>query len=475
MLKFIKDNNLAERGDRIGIALSGGPDSMALLHCFNNFKDRGHFDICAVHLEHGIRGENSKADARFVSEQCAELKVPLYSESADVPTIARTRKISVESAGRQIREKLFKRIVKEGKADYIATAHHADDNAESVLMHILRGSGLNGLTGIKARRGFLIRPFLAVKKAEILKYISERNILFREDESNKYNDYRRNYVRNVLMNSAKSVFGDVTDSLNRLSKFANEDNDFIEKEADKALYECVEISGNRAVIDIEKLTAYHKAVASRVIIRALYELGIENDLEASHIDAVMNLAKTRETGKGIRLLKELGAWVEYGKLIIYNTGKELKSYSYKRRKNLGNTNNGVKAVLPGRTELANGDVLEARMIETFNRDNNTKYCECFDFDKLPSTCVIRRFKYEGGNSDKPGDIIHPLGAPGRKKLNRYYSDKKIPERQRGDIPVLADENNIIWAIGVGISEAYKIDKNTKNIILLKYLRKDQQS
>lgn len=474
MLKFIKDNNLAERGDRIGIAVSGGSDSMALLHCFNNFKERGHFNICAVHLEHGIRGEASRKDANFVARQCEKLGIPLYGESADVPEAARKRKISVELAGRQIREELFERIIAAGKADYIATAHHADDNAESVLMHILRGSGINGLAGIRVKKGFIIRPFLAVKKADILDYLSKHRIPFRDDETNKDNDYRRNYIRNVLLGSAKSVFGDVSGSLNRLSKFASEDNDFIEKETDKAFKRNVLIKANRAEIDIAGLLNAHNAVAARILMRTLKELGVSYDLEAKHIDALVHIAETRETGKAVYLLNDLRASIEYGKLIIGGKGEEFKPYQYFRSKSSESVP-AVRAALPGRTELLNGDVLEARIIKNYDRKNADKFCECFDLDKLPKDCILRNIKYKDAFSQSPDDVIRPLGAPGSKKLKRYFSDKKIPERKRNKIPVLANDENIIWAIGYIISDNYKIDENTKNIIQLKYLRKEQQS
>ena len=475
MLKFIKNNGLAEPGSRIGIALSGGSDSMALLYCFNNFRENGYFDICAVHLEHGIRGEASKEDADFVKSQCRALNIPLYVEYADVPAAAREKKTSVESAGRQIREDFFERTVKDGKADYIATAHHADDNAESVLMHVLRGSGLNGLAGIKVKRGFLIRPFLGVKKEDILNYIKAHNIPFKDDKSNKDNKYTRNYIRNVLLESAKSVFGDVSGSLNRLSRFAADDNDFIEKETGKAFDECAEISENRAAINIDKLFAYHDAIASRVIIRALGELGTYSDFEASHVDLLMHIAKTRETGKAVCLLDNLGAAVEYGKLVIKHRRTEFKPHLKNRSKSIGGKNAATKIFLPGETKLLNGDIIKAELIDNYVKDNSNKFCECFDYDKLPEKCVLRNIVNGRSTGEYPGDRIRPLGAPGSKKLNRYFTDKKIPERLRNKIPVLACGENIIWVVGYTISDDFKVDENTKNIIRLKYLRKDELS
>jgi tRNA(Ile)-lysidine synthase len=198
VLRFIKENNLVPAGDKIIIALSGGPDSVFLLHFFNKYKKKFKIKIEAVHVNHLLRGKESDRDEIFCKTICDELNIPINIFSSDVKSVAKKEKLSLEVAGRKVRYKYFDKLLKLKKKTKLATAHNADDNAETVLLNMIKGAGLKGISGIPIKRGNIIRPILCLSKSEILEYLEENKFEYRIDQSNLSNDYERNFIRNEI-------------------------------------------------------------------------------------------------------------------------------------------------------------------------------------------------------------------------------------------------------------------------------------
>lgn len=203
VFKLIDEKQLIEKNDKILIALSGGPDSVFLLYFLNKFKKKFSIELGALHVNHKLRGKDSDEDAKFCEKICKELKIPCYIISKNVRTFSSRKKISIEEAGREIRYSELKKNSKKNKYSKIATAHNSNDNAETVLLNLIKGTGFSGLAGIPVKRENIIRPILNLTRDEILYYLKENEIDFRIDESNFSNNYERNFLRNEIIPSLK--------------------------------------------------------------------------------------------------------------------------------------------------------------------------------------------------------------------------------------------------------------------------------
>ncbi|HBU13129.1 MAG TPA: tRNA lysidine(34) synthetase TilS [Clostridiales bacterium] len=447
--KYITEHDLIKEGQNIGVATSGGPDSMALLVCLSSLAKLRHFSICCVHFEHGIRGVRSLDDADFVVAYCDARHIPLFMGAADVPALAAGWGQSEETAAKRAREAYFDSLVRQGDIDLIATAHHQSDQAESILMHMLRGSGLSGLRGIHSRNGNMVRPFLCLSKKRVMEYVDEHAIPYVTDETNSNSAYRRNYVRNELLPAIEEhLNADVSAALVRLSVLAREDTDYLESRAGEAFQTIAAEKGDTVELDAEGLSALHNAIAGRVVLCAIRALHVTQDIEYAHVRAVLELAKKNHTGSRVNLSGSICAQMEYGKLVIGFTGREV-DYRFEMRFDPEDKN-----ILPDGSFIT---VSEATRLEKTAAGGNI---ECFDADKLPKAMTLRTRHY--------GDAIRPIGAGGGKKLKEYFIDKKLTRKEREQTPLLANGSDIIWVVGHTISEEYKVTDETKRILRLEY-------
>ena len=453
---FITENGLLMLGQTVGAAVSGGPDSMALLHCLCSLAPLFSCTVACVHFEPGLRGRESLDDADFVSRWCEENGIPFYMSAADVPALSGEWGMSEETAAKRARETYFNGLVENGDVDVIATGHHSDDNAESVLMHILRGSGIDGLKGIAPRNGNFIRPLLCASREDILAYVRENGIPYVEDKTNENAEYTRNFVRNILLPQIRGKINpDVSGALNRLSMIAEKDSAFIFSEAEKGYASCSETDGDKIRIDAGRLLALPPAVAYRVLKIACAKLHVTQDIEKVHVDAVMRLAEKNRTGTCVNLSNHLCAELEYGTLVIRFTGRKA-DHSF-----------CVNFDAEAKTELKNGDYVtcdEVPQCDFSNRDPDTAYV---DADRLPPRLKLRT-RYAG-------DRITPLGSGGSKKLKDYFIDKKLTREEREKVPLLADGNNIVWAAGYTIGDEYRVTGGTKRILRMQYVRVKKQN
>ena len=421
---FIKPNQT------VAVAVSGGSDSMALLNYMISSAKKYPFSVVAINVEHGIRGESSKNDSNFVKDYCAKAGVPLFCYEVDSLKKAKDEKLSIEQSARALRYECFYEAITSGKCDLVATAHHQSDNAETILFNLFRGTGLSGVTGIaKNLDGKIIRPFLGVKKSEITEYIRKNAIPFVKDETNDCDDYTRNSIRHNVIPKILEIFPEAESSISRFAKIAELENDFIEqtvKTATKFFEERVEIA-----------LPQHPAIISRAVIIALRHLGVEKDWEKAHIDQAIKLLGQKNGDKvdlkdGVKIIKE------YDKLVLY---RENKSETPEIPFSIGEY-------------LFNGQPIK---IEIVNSAKNLKDGFFADANKIPKTAVIR--------TKKDGDVFTKFGG-GTKKLCDYLTDKKIPQRVRNSLPLLADGKVILAVFGVSVSEKIKVDDNTKTIIKL---------
>ncbi len=424
-------SNILNNNDIVAVALSGGCDSMCLLHFLREKATSLGFSVIALNVEHGIRGESSIKDTEFVKDYCAKHHISLLTYAVDALKYAKENKLSIEQSARALRYDCFNDALKNKKCTKVATAHHQDDNVETVLFNLFRGTGLKGLTGIqRERQDNIIRPFLSVNRIELEQYAKANNIPFVVDETNFKDDYTRNFLRHNVLPKIREVFPELNKSIERISQIASQDDEYINGVAEKQ----IKINDDSVSIAIP----CPNAVLSRAVIIALKAMGVKKDWEKTHVDQVIELTML-ENGTKLSMPKGITAIKEYDKIVFYK--ENLKSI----------------AELPfavGKFEFLGKTIT----VEKQTKDINLKNGLFLDLDKIPKTAVLR--------TRKDGDIFTKFGG-GTKLLNDYFTDKKVPSRRRDEQILIADGNQVLAILGLAISEKVKVEKNTKNIISFK--------
>ena len=420
------------------MALSGGADSVALLHYLKARELSCGFRLSAVHCEHGIRGEDSVADKEFVRALCKKWDIPLFIFEEDCPKRAKQNKESLETAARNFRRESFFSLVDGGKIDYIATAHHIGDEAETVLLHIARGAALSGARGIEAETGFFIRPFLSWTKEKILAYIEEHGLSYRVDETNFLTDATRNKLRLQVLPSLEEAVPAARENIARFARKAAEDDAFLYALSEKLL--CKENDVFLLSFSEERPLFY------RACLTALKGLGLEKDYTAKHLDGVYGL-QASERGSEIHLPKGIRAVkTERGiSLSIEKGEKLLPPVSVEKPFSLDGFDGGRYAVsvstsAPDRAES------EWRVLR-------------IDGDELPKDAVFR-FR-------KEGDEIEKFGG-GRKSLKKFFNERKLPVGERAHLPLVASASTgEVYAVcGVEIAEGLRVTESTSSVLYI---------
>ena len=424
--EFILSNKLIKAGEIIGVGCSGGSDSIALLHYLASNQEKFDIEVVAIHVDHEIR-EDSYIDADLVKETAKELGVRFYKFRVDVPKIAKEKSMGIEEAAREARYGVFKSLIKKGIIDKIALAHHAEDQAETILMHIFRGSGIAGAKGMQARsEKIYIRPFLNVTKEEIYGYIDENRLEYREDSTNKDNSYNRNFVRNVLFKEITSRWPNAVQSIVNFGNAVKDDDDYIKKQ----VYDDALIYEEKAVKIPTSYFLYDKAIITRLLFKAMKGIGLVKDVERRHINLICDLVAKGENGKKLSLPFDAAAVVEYDFLTIYNKQKEVVVL-----------NEPFKC---GEIDVPTFGKIITKRVKEFEGQKGL----LLDYRKVPKDAVWR-FRQDG-------DVFTKFGG-GTKKLKSYMIDKKIPVRLRDQIPVLASGNEVYAIAGVEISDKVKVE------------------
>ena len=399
----------------VGVAVSGGVDSMCLLHAFVSMGQ----NVVALHVEHGIRGEDSLADMRLVEDYCRTLGVPCLSTRVDAPALAEQRRIGLETAARTLRYRFFRQVLDEGKADVVATAHHLDDQAETVLTHLLRGSGLQGLTGIRDREGY-VRPLLGVSREDIVRYAKEHGVPYSEDATNLDTDYTRNWLRHDLLPQVETRYPGYRQALSRLSKAAKEQVDLLNEIAIRPTRELLGMS-----LPLDAL--YQPSALAKWSIRlSIKPLSGAIDLEDKHYQAILAL-KDKPNGTGFDLAQKVRCKKEERAVWFW------------------------KVVPQVDIPFAEGTHVfgRYRIVVRPHLDSDPYY---FDLDKIPQGARIR--------TRAAGDYIRKFGG-GTKSLGDYYTDRKLGYPMR-EMPVVAIDDQVLIC-PADISKTVATDRNTTRV------------
>ncbi|MBD7910976.1 MULTISPECIES: tRNA lysidine(34) synthetase TilS [Clostridium] len=460
-VNYIEKNELIRKGDGIVVGLSGGPDSTCLLHLLCSIKDEMNLKIAAVHVNHMFRGDDADGDQRFSEEISKAFDVEFFYKKIDVSRYGRENGLSSETAGREIRYNYFNEIMNKLKFSKIATAHNANDQVETILMRIMRGTGLEGLGGIPVKReNRYIRPILFMKREEIEQYCKVHKLNPRIDETNLERLYSRNKVRLDMIPYMKENFNeDIIETINRMSLLLQEDNKFILEEVDSRYKESCFRENDKVVI-CKKAFEYNSSIIKRIIRKAIKEVnGDKYDVELKHIMEVVELSKL-ETGKKIDLPRGVSAENVYGDICIRLKKSTIGSDCDEIILNK-NELHGREIIF--RSYIFNFEVINNEKNISLDKNNEIKY---FNYDSINGNIIIRQ--------RKNGDKINPLGMKGSKKLKDIFIDMKIPKENRELIPIIQFDENIAWVFSIKISELYKVTEKTKKVLKISVRRKENK-
>lgn len=431
ILKTIIEKKLISKNETIGVGVSGGSDSMALLQYLSNLQEELEFEVVAIHIDHDLR-DTSAQDAFFVLNYCKKNRIRSYKFKVDVKKIAKENDQSIETAARDARYGVFESLIKKGIVDRVALAHHMEDQAETILLHLFRGSGLAGARGMDyKKRDMYIRPMLLTRKSEIQKYILANDIPYVEDETNKEDIYQRNFIRNQVFPLINSRFPNVVDALNNFSASCQEDDDYISSQVvlDALIFE------NSKTVKIP--TAYFlnsHSISSRLVFKALEAIKVFKDIEKKHVAMIRDLAINGENGSKLNLPMHVTVHKEFDYITLTNEAKKPNNNSWTFKCGTIDVDGFGKVIVKRAKEL-----------------KTTGESLIIDGKRLPKNSVWR-FR-------KEGDFITKFGG-GTQKLKTYLLQKKVPLRQRDLTPVLAFEDEVFVVAGVDISEKVKIDETT---------------
>ena len=478
MEQFIRKHGMIGKGDVVIAGVSGGADSVCLLFVLCALRERLGFQVKVCHVNHGLRGADADGDEAYVRQLCRDLKVPCRFFHEDVELIARNRKQSPEEAGRTARREAFCLMCREDGGTKIATAHHRDDNAETVLWNMARGTGLKGLGGIRPAAGKWIRPLLVLTRIQTEGYLRAKGISWREDATNSENDYTRNRIRhNILPVFGEQVNPRTAEHLDELSRQAREVWDYLEQGADRAWENCVEIgkagqsAGDEAAahtgeargleINREAFQKEAPAVQKQLIRKSLaYVRGQERDIGAVHIAALAELFD-RQTGRALDLPGGIKAERTYDGVRIKQCGGAVEDGEEPDSRD-GFT---VSLKVPGRVEIpGTGQIITCRIIENADVSEaegiqQKSYTKWFDYDIIKYSLSAR--------TRQSGDylIIDEKGS--RQKLKSFFVNEKIPRKERERMLLIADGEHIIWIPGRRMSRACHISSRTKTVLEIK--------
>ena len=427
----IAKHSLINAGDKVAVACSGGKDSMALLHYLWEHRETLNCEIMVVNIDHSIR-ENSANDSAFVSNYCKKNGIQVHTFRVDAAKYSEDHKLTLEQGARECRYRIFKSLIDKGVATKIALAHHMQDQAETILLNLFRGTGISGASGMDfIRDGIYIRPMLGTAQTAIMAYLGSNEIPYVEDETNHDNEYNRNYIRNKIMPLIRYRWPSADKALANFGNNCREDESYIQSTiSDGAI-----ITEDRLARINFSFFVYPDAYVFRLILKALKSIGITSNIETKHLKLIKNMALEAENGTKINLVDGLSVIKEYNFITFTNRKMKVSHKTYPFTK--------------GKLDISGFGLIDTVVTRKF--DINA-YTHLVDMSKLPKDAVWR-FR-------KDGDIFEKFGG-GTKLLSDYLIDKKVPVRLRAITPVLAKDNEVYIIAGVEISNKLKVDKNTK--------------
>lgn len=477
--EYIQENNLLSLGDGVVAGVSGGADSMCLLSILLSLQKEYRLQIRVVHINHGIRGESADADEQFVADFCRAHDVPFEAVKTDIPAMAEELGLTEEEAGRNFRYREFVRVAKERGYGKIAVAHNRDDNSETVLFNMFRGSGISGIRGIAPKRETdekitIIRPLLNTSRKDIEKYLERNHTDYRTDETNLTEDYSRNRIRNVILPLVgQSINSRASEHISELAAQASDIEELVERltaEEQKKLVAC-----NRLIyegiaehiesirIDIDGLMGLDKVIRNGLVRNLITEIaGSKKDIESTHVTKAVKLINNA-VGKRVNLPYNIIVRRDYAHLVIERVGGRLMK-NVSAAEPVVSMECAVPSVI---TLPMGGGILKLSEIpnEKSLKIPKNDYTKYFDYDKINGTITVRT-RLTGDYlcvRDKEGS--HQKEGVHKKSLKTWMIDRKIPMNVRDTMPLLTVGSHVLWIIGSRGDESFWVTPDTKRILV----------
>jgi tRNA(Ile)-lysidine synthase len=477
---FIEASELLGSGDKVLLAVSGGADSMALLYAMQSLKAKNvsNVALACAHVNHQLRTVDADLDEEFVIAQATKLKLAVTTKRIDVRGFARRDKLSVETAARQLRIKALIDIARSNNCSRIATAHHKNDNAETLLQRLIRGTGFRGLGGIWPTRVFdggirFVRPLLCVTRDEIIDYLQERELKWRQDHTNADCTYRRNYIRHRLLPALQRDCTDsVVEQLSELARSARRSYSSVCSSADKLWPSVAQCAAEKTALDLKIFLTQPEPVRVELIRRSLANVGCgERDFTQRHYKSILGLAGQNATGRSMELPGGFVVWREYGKLIFAPSTNRRAGFSPPNSCRDRQADESATLEVPGRTRFGRY-LIEAAIFEVDNTGfkefitSKTNCVEWFDLEQVKLPLIVR-FR-------QAGDKFVPLGLGSEKRLGKFLTAQQVPHEMRRKAIVVADIEKIIWLWPVRMSEQTKVTAQTRSILQLQITDSDSK-
>ncbi len=444
VINFIKSQKLIEPQDNILIALSGGADSVFLLTFLSKFKNLFKISVSAAHINHSLRGHEANLDQEFSRNICKKMGIPFFTRRVYVKSFAKKNGLSIEEAARNLRYASLKKIAKKNDINKIATAHNIDDNAETVLFNLARGSGISGMAGIPYKRENIIRPVLILSKSEITEYLQNRKIPFSVDSTNFDDSFSRNFIRNQIIPSLReNINSSFSESVFKFSDIFKNYSRMISSLLQNAEKEFTRFENDTLTIDLTITEHYTDVLISEILKNLLQKyFSVEFNFKDS---LKLNALLANQTGKRILFKNNLTAVRERNSIVLF----------------VKKTNSGTIEHQFSLNESVETKIGVLRITKLRNKNNNytfNQFSEIISADNLEDIFILRSWKN--------GDKFIPLGMKNFKKVSDFLTEQKVPSNKKKEQLVLINGNKIIWVVGHRIDNRFRILKNSKKIFRL---------
>ena len=444
---------LLHRGDRVLVGVSGGADSVCLMHLLQELAPRLEIEPCIVHFHHGLRGGEADEDEAFVLSLAQNLGFLFKVGRGDVASLAKEKGISKQMAGRQLRYGFFEAVAKDIHAQRIALGHTWDDQVETLMMRLLRGTGSEGLQGIPIQRdGFIVRPLLLTTRREIEEYLRDRNIFFREDSSNQQSDYLRNRVRKKLLPFLEEEFNpQIRETLYREAMIFSQEGDFVRQEASLLYHELRREEEEGMHFELKSLEILHPSLRWQILRMAMHSfLEMGQGVEMKHVLAVEGLVD-KPKGHVLQITKNL------------RVKRDQTSLTFLGEAEKGSAPWAFPLLVPGEMEIDSTPFTVVSHLIKGVLPKTTGENAVFDWERVPRPLEIRNWR--------EGDFFYPRGLGGRKKLQDFFVDQKIPRRRRKRIPLLASSEGVLWVMGWRLDGRFLAHSTTRTKLVVNFSKK----
>lgn len=442
---YIKKLDLLEGGERVLIGLSGGPDSLSLMHILHMLSSDFNLSLSALYVDHGLRPADTAGEIEFCHNACKALGIDFNFREVDVKTSPLKGTHGLQAAARELRYAALYEAAHTANASRIALGHTKDDNGETFLINLIRGSGMKGLSGIPPRRGAIIRPLLETSRDEIVSFLSSRKLAYVKDPSNLMDKYLRNSLRHRLLPELTRINPNILETLYRTSEILRQEDEYLELQVTKSLMRLISRkTPERLELFLTPMETMPTVLLRRSIRRALREIKGIPPLSFRHIEYIIELIHRGKSGDSVDLPHGLKAIRRYS-LLILTTEKPRKLGDY--------------TLMPDQELHLEEASLVLRVSEIPQpQTTDGRRSAVFDVTKLQFPLTVRK--------RRPGDFFLPSGFGKRRKIQDFFVDEKIPKDERDTIPLICSDQEIVWIVGYRTDDRFLPDGKTKKFLLI---------